>query len=102
MPLLRKFQSWPKRERGPQRHRIESRGNASPPRSHTSTDPSYERELAQAGCPVTTLRIGEVKQPFPAWRHCGRRRTSLEQTTGTSRNRNREHTSSLDLFHPAL
>src|SRR6266566_3401771 len=100
MPLLRKFQSWPKQERAPQRPQTKLRGSASLPRSHTSTDPSYAREPTQARCPATKLRIGERKQPSPERTNCARRRTSLEQTTGTSRNRNKERTSPVDLFRP--
>src|SRR6266849_9893315 len=98
MPLRRKFQSWPKRERGPQRHQTEPRGSASRPQIRKVIDPSYARELTQAGCPATRLRIEDRKQPFPERTHYGRRRTFLGQTTGTSRNRNREHTLLVDLF----
>src|SRR6266403_958422 len=102
MPLLRRFQSSPKRELEPQKYRRERRGSASPPRSHTSIDPWYGRDLTGAHCPATTPQIGELKQPFRGRTHWGGRRTSLEQTTGTSRNRNRERTSSVDLFRRDL
>src|SRR6266478_196088 len=64
MPLLRRFQSSPKRELEPQKYRRERRGSASPPRSHTSIDPWYGRDLTGAHCPATTPQIGELKQPF--------------------------------------
>src|SRR6266566_5931400 len=102
MPSLRKCRSLPKPARGLQKPQKEPRGTASLPPIRRAVDPWCERELSQAGCPATRLRIEERKRPFPERTRYERRSTFLGQTTGTSRNRNREHTSSVDLLRPDL
>src|ERR1043166_8297148 len=68
------------------------RAHASLQQTRTTTDPSCARVSAGFDCPATTKRIAWPKPHCPLELCYAQRYTAIEQTTDTTRNRNKEHT----------